>query len=69
MFSNIIDLMTRLLSKLIRLASKKVYYYLKTLNKVYVLCIPLYTLNIKLCLGEKIMMSLQCVRSNRRFKP
>ena len=33
--SNITDSTMRVLSKLIRLASKKVYYFSKTLNKVY----------------------------------
>ena len=35
MFSYVTDLMMRLLSKLIRLASKNVYYFSKILNKVY----------------------------------
>ena len=46
MFRYITDLMMRLLSKLIRLASNKVYYFSETLIKVRILCIPLYTLNL-----------------------
>ena len=40
MFSCIADIMMRLLSKLIRLASKKVYYFSKILDRVYFIAIP-----------------------------